>query len=397
MMRGRFGFLKHVLAALGVLVCLVCAAELALRYRAAVAGDESREPLESLVRPSWCCLQELKPLQSVEVPATPDGPPIRIDTNSWGVRGAEPEVPKPEDLFRILCLGDERVLAAGVPAPETFCARLEQALRRRTRAAVEVINAGVPGHCPLLNLMQYRQQLSPLEPNLILVMVDFSDVSEDSRYRRYVQMDPRLGPISCPHPMLLHSRPNRLQSVCREFRLAGWCLDLASTSLEPNNAESATARQTLAAKYAWLTEDPSGWEAAVSRALTPLVRLRQLSERQQAELVVATFPCAWQLWRPRENADGTPAAGRRLAAIRSPFELFDSILSQHRLRAFDLSSQLFSPQLAERLAELYSEQGTEFSSRGHAVYADQLTAFLESTVRHWQSQRLTSAVPFARH
>ena len=73
--------------------------------------------------------------------------------NSLGLRGGDVPIPKPRHEKRVLVLGDEAVLAAGLPAAETFCGRLVDPLTAaavraapdapETRAAV--VNAGVPG------------------------------------------------------------------------------------------------------------------------------------------------------------------------------------------------------------------------------------------------------------
>jgi lysophospholipase L1-like esterase len=97
--------------------------------------------------------------------------------NSLGLRGAEPAIPKPAGVFRILAIGDSLTFGWGVNDAETFCALVEAGLNRDQRTQhVEVVNGGVSGY----TTRQERTLLSifgpQLQPDLVLVGFYWNDL-----------------------------------------------------------------------------------------------------------------------------------------------------------------------------------------------------------------------------
>ena len=113
-----------------------------------------------------------------------------ISTNSFGLRSPEVSVPKPRGTFRILLLGDSFTFGLRVGADEVFARRLEQQLRARFPSVpVEVVNAGVISYCPLLEYLQYRHHLHSLDPDLVVLNFDMSDVQDHLAYARDLVRD----------------------------------------------------------------------------------------------------------------------------------------------------------------------------------------------------------------
>src|SRR4029453_17992017 len=103
-------------------------------------------------------------------------------TNSFGLRSAEVAVPKPAGTFRILLLGDSFTFGFRAADEMVFARKLEQRLRADGFLSVEVVNAGVLSYCPLLEYLQYRHQLHALEPDLVILNFDMSDVQDHLEY-----------------------------------------------------------------------------------------------------------------------------------------------------------------------------------------------------------------------
>jgi len=86
---------------------------------------------------------------------------------------------------RVLLLGDSFTFGLRVKDDETFARRLEEDLRGKFGAApVEVVSAGVLSYCPLLEYLQYRHHLHVLEPDLVVLNFDMSDVQDHMAYSR---------------------------------------------------------------------------------------------------------------------------------------------------------------------------------------------------------------------
>lgn len=118
----------------------------------------------------------LKPDQRVEVLGN------EIVINRWGTRDARGLDTKPG--FRILVLGDS-VTWGGLRQPQEklFTAVLERELRQATHQEVEVINAGVNGYSVQQMTSLYREHLSGLSPDLVLVCAIPRDFTRPPRVR----------------------------------------------------------------------------------------------------------------------------------------------------------------------------------------------------------------------
>ncbi len=72
--------------------------------------------------------------------------------------------------FRVLVLGDSNVYGVGVPADETFCARLERRLNDPPSVRpIDVVNAGIPGYNTRDQLALFRRLESAVAPDLVLI------------------------------------------------------------------------------------------------------------------------------------------------------------------------------------------------------------------------------------
>ena len=187
---------RHLLGALVLLTGLVCLTEVCLSARrAALRADARVATVADLSVPSRVAFRELRPLAQT----TPEAGPV-VRTNSFGLRGPEPAAPKPDDVFRVLVLGDEATLAAGTAEAETFCAVAETLLAGRTALPVEVLNAGVPGGCPLTLGLLMKHRLAAVTPDAVVFMLDAGDVADDLRCRPFLRQDADGRPLACEHP-----------------------------------------------------------------------------------------------------------------------------------------------------------------------------------------------------
>lgn len=84
---------------------------------------------------------------------------FEISTNSTGLRG--PEL-GPKAGYRVLCIGESVTFGWGVPAAESYPARLSEEL------GVEVINAGIPAMRPSQMALWLQRHAPAIEADLIL-------------------------------------------------------------------------------------------------------------------------------------------------------------------------------------------------------------------------------------
>jgi len=376
--------LRALLQAVVLLVVLLCVLEVGVRLfespgdRVMMSGHDA-----DLVRPSWTSGQTLRRLVRLETVVGDRSVSLRI--NSLGLRGSEPTLPKPADVLRVVCLGDERVLAPGVPREQTFCHRLQVSLQKRSARRVEVINAGVPGDCPLLSLLRVRHELLALDADLWLLSFDMSDVADDYRLRPRLIADRSGRPLACPHPSLVVRQANAWQQLCDRFRLVDWgSRQLGSlwtrTLVEPPASDPGSAQ----GQYAWLGDAPPDWTLHIEQALQPIARLRTLC---RGKLAVAVCPAPWQVARNETRQRdvrvrlGVPEDS--FFTSDAPFRILGDYARQHEIPLCDLSAAFRAE--AERVS-LFQADRAELSPAGHELVARLLAERLTGPRMAWWAE-----------
>jgi lysophospholipase L1-like esterase len=95
-----------------------------------------------------------------------------IHTNSLGFRDSDIQIPKPEDVFRILVLGDSVTFGLGVKEEKVFPEILEEMLNRKSKVGgvrFEVVNAGIPGYGTAQEILQYQLYRQQLNPDMVIL------------------------------------------------------------------------------------------------------------------------------------------------------------------------------------------------------------------------------------
>lgn len=108
--------------------------------------------------------------------------------NHLGLRGADTTVRKPPGTIRVLNLGDSFTMGKGVEDDQTFSVRMQGLLVRGISACsgrrIEVLNGGVDSYAPILSYLQLKRDLLALEPDVVVLNLDVSDLVQEAAYRR---------------------------------------------------------------------------------------------------------------------------------------------------------------------------------------------------------------------
>ena len=88
---------------------------------------------------------------------------------------------KPENTFRILCLGDSMLFGIGTNNDENLTYHLEKIINRRSREIIfEVINAGAPSWGPLEYYLFLKNEGYKYSPDLIITTTYIDDITNIS-------------------------------------------------------------------------------------------------------------------------------------------------------------------------------------------------------------------------
>lgn len=334
--------LLHVIAACALLAGLVVAAECFLLARESAHRRVARFSIGNsrLVVPSSVTHHRLRPGAVVEHQSGIAS--HRVTVNSFGLRGEEPQVPATDAAFRVLLLGDETIFAGELPEEATVAGQLQKLLRQSTPRPVEVINAGVPGYCPLLSFLQVRHGLSVLRPDLIVLHVDTRDVHDDRRYRRTLRTDGAGRSLACAHAET-EDHCATLLGPLRDYAVGRWL----SHKIEGHFCESGDA----------VASSDSGDPTYMRHTVEPITELNRLARALSARLVITMTPP-----RPAGLADADREFHQFLLnfAARQGVEVWDS---------FDLFT-------GSEAARLVRTDGRGLTAAGHHVLAVELASRL---------------------
>jgi len=302
-----------------------------------------------------------------------DIPPVR--TNSLGLRSPEVAVPKPDGVYRILLLGDSFTFGFKSADEDVFARKLEARLRGVYGASIEVVNAGVLSYCPLLEYLQYRNQLHVLEPNLVVLNFDMSDVQDHLDYSRSTVWSTDGTPLYVTEPSL-----NRFPSAMPELLSFQWIarkVNAARRRFQSSLEDVPFVRDED--RYVWALDNGPEMDQEVRDTLEPIDALSSLLKHHGIPLVVATYPQPWQV-----AADATPlppirtqyAIGMNTVHLNDrSFRKLERFAVDHGL-PFLNATQAFRE--APDRADLFLPSDFHFSARGNEVYASVLASYLSS-------------------
>ncbi len=113
----------------------------------------------------------------------------RIQTNNLGLRNKPLPATKPNGQVRIVLIGDSFAEALQVNLENTYQAVAEQLLRTPTKN-IDIVNLGLAGATPAVQIVRARSRGIPLRPDVFLFMTNFSDFAatseDDSNFPAYV-------------------------------------------------------------------------------------------------------------------------------------------------------------------------------------------------------------------
>lgn len=397
MFRAGLILLRRLIFAASLLILLVCGAEVGVRIYEAITGapicrsaDATCSDPSKLAVPSWSFHHELKPLAKAKVECRDTKSHVEFQTNSLGLRGPEPAIPKPADICRIVVLGDETIFAPETSDSDHFCSLLQNLLQQQTRMRIEVVNAGIPGHCPLTEFVLFKQRLLSLQPDLVLLHFDWSDVADDRQIRRLSHCDEAGIPQSCPNAKLIASKKSPpLHEVWRQqFRLLDWGMNCMCTEWKQQVArQKAVSRDVDTNPYAWLRDEHPEENVAFRHALRPLLDFAKLCQSSHCQFVIMTSPKPWQVSAKCSRGEGVRlAAGVAREAYfssRAPFNVLANFAADNNIPLIDGSAVIVAGQGGE---QSFLRHAPRWSPPGHSRMSEYVTNFLiEKVPGAWNS------------
>lgn len=168
------GLRRIAIPAILITVVTLFLIEFAFRTYIAYYGTEDEKAMYLWSREEIKAQDQLvKAMPYLTYIANPDHP----EHNKLGYRGPEIDLPKPDDVFRIVALGGSTTYSTGTTPEKSYPALLQQILREDYGySQVEVINGGMSGYSSWENLINYAFRVHELDPDMIIIYAAVNDV-----------------------------------------------------------------------------------------------------------------------------------------------------------------------------------------------------------------------------
>jgi lysophospholipase L1-like esterase len=219
-----------------------------------------------------------------------------IATNSWGLRGPEPRA---DAARRVLLLGDSFTQGEGVDARDSFVARLEARLDEALPVPVEVINGGTDSYAPILSYLRYKNELRRLEPDVVVLNLDMSDLLQEQYYRSRARFGDDGEPLAVPNRRLEGNLAVDLEDwISRNFYVIRYLFLILRDALNggaPETMEAVIQRQTGGLLQHTLVGDREDRGAQWRDLFDSVVRLDRLSREDGAVFMLALYPWGHQV------------------------------------------------------------------------------------------------------
>ncbi len=95
--------------------------------------------------------------------------------NRHGFIGPAVALKKPDDVVRVICMGDSCTLGWNSPEGETYPDHLRRLLESTSPGMFQVINAGVSGYSSFQGLHDYHQRVHQWRPDILVVSYNWND------------------------------------------------------------------------------------------------------------------------------------------------------------------------------------------------------------------------------
>ncbi|HUQ69838.1 MAG TPA: hypothetical protein VM165_09965 [Planctomycetaceae bacterium] len=340
-----FRCVRNLIGAIVALAGLLALTEVGLRITRITHPDLIAAPEETcpLAMPSAVTGWELQPAGRTRV-NTERGEAVVFRTNSLGLRGEEVATPKPQGVYRIICLGDEALLAATLPDEFTLPQQIAKRLQSTTQSRIEVLNAGLPHGSPETAVIHYRHRLAVLQPDLVILHVHAGDVADDQSHRKWMIRDPQGHALVCAHPDL-RSSPKELPvaELRREFAVIDWAWTQAGQQWTDPQPTPRSRPQRMT-------------QSAVEQMLTPIEHLAALCQATSAAFVVCLAPTNEPEITAKLDSDGPFAAAAFAWLAERRIAVVDGMAAFRSRDDFLTTSEGWSPTGQSHLGDFLATQ-----------------------------------------
>lgn len=303
--------------------------------------------------------------------------------NSLGLRDKEYSATKPANTFRILMVGDSFTEGDGVLSHETFSKKLEERLQTHgDEMNYEVINAGVGSYSSLLQYLYLKNYGLQLQPDMVILNFDLSDVYDDINYTTLARFDEHgipvgVSPSKQAQGMLKGPLAGVKDWVKNNFQLYNFIRIRITPQLEMMKREGDFTGDIRYDKYALLRA--SYVDADSNWALTHkyLLLTRDLLKANNVDFWMTVYPYGLQI-HPQEWKSGREYWQFAQDTVYStwPQEAVASWAESNGIYCINMCPDF--KEKSKSVFPLYLDNNGHWVAAGHQVVADAIYRHLDT-------------------
>lgn len=307
--------------------------------------------------------------------------------NTIGLRGEEVPADKPRGETRILMLGDSFTMGKGVADPYTYPALVEQYLNERCAPQeFRVLNAGVDSYAPILEFLYLYTELHTLEPDVVVLNLDMSDLVQEAAYRTLAEFDAAGRILRVPGNSVNRPMTERIRTwIDQNLYLTRLVLFYANRALgyRDLSVTGVVTQANLEVAQHTLIDDPVNRTQQWKDIFNSIVQIRDLSAQIGARFYLNIYPWGHQVgpneWQPGRKFF-VPQGSRVSDSSRSTIH---ELATLHKIQVFDLFDLFRS---ASGREPLYFNYDPHMTASGYALMAQGvLTHLLEVSPHRCES------------
>lgn len=219
-----------------------------------------------------------------------------ISVNEIGLRD-DPLIDKTKTKLRILMLGDSYTWGFGVENHETFSQVLEKKFKQNGYD-IDVINAGVVSYSPILEYLFVRERGLSLDPDIIILNLDLTDLRDDLSYEKLAVFDEHGNLQAVPGPQEdIIPFYDKLMMNVRTFGFITSTLDNIYARIpHKKEIQKPYARDINVNKLAVLRNDvtPHDLQEHWDRSFKYIHLTKKLADQNNISFILTTYPFANQ-------------------------------------------------------------------------------------------------------
>lgn len=296
-----------------------------------------------------------------------------LSVTSIGIRShKEISAAKKKDHFRIMVLGDSFAEGVHVNDDETFCYLLEGRLNSsgKNRVEYEVLNCGVGSYVPLLEYLYLKTDGMKLDPDIVLLFFDMSDLWQTQEYLETAVKDRKGNVIRVLPPE--RSLSNKIYTFirCRTYFVSHFIGLIAALGEKGSGVSEVTPGLLKFTLYA----DQEPWKDKWERIYEDIGLVSDLCREKNIPFAVVIYPWGHQV-NGSEWALGRKACGITVG-YTAPANL--SYMLENKLKDRDISSLNLFPAFRDYKGDelLYYKKDIHWTKHGHRFVARHLFDFL---------------------